>query len=85
MSNDQDLRADSKATTVKLSVMMFLQYFVWGVFFVTMGTYLGKVFSGEEKINSIIGGIYATQTWAALFAPLIVGFLGDRILSLIHI
>ena len=60
---------------------MFLQFFVWGVFFVTMGTYLGKLYEGKEGINSIIGSSYATQTWAALFAPLIVGFLGDRYLN----
>ena len=63
---------------IRLSIMMFLQFFVWGVFFVTMGTYLGKLFEGREGINSLIGSSYATQTWAALFAPLIVGFLGDR-------
>jgi len=61
--------------------MMFLQFFVWGVFFVTMGTYLSKLFEGQEGINSIIGQSYATQTWAALFAPLIVGFLGDRLMN----
>lgn len=68
-------------TRIKLCIMMFLQFFVWGVFFVTMGTYLSKLFEGQEGINSIIGQSYATQTWAALFAPLIVGFLGDRLMN----
>ncbi|MDB4676887.1 MFS transporter [bacterium] len=66
---------------LRLNIMMFFQFFVWGVFFVTMGTYLGKLFDGEEGLNSIIGSSYATQTWAALFAPLIVGFLGDRLMN----
>jgi nucleoside transporter len=39
------------------------------------------LFAGEEGINSIIGDSYATQTWGALFAPLIVGFLGDRLIN----
>ncbi len=60
---------------------MFLQFFIWGVFFVTMGTYLSKLFAGQEGINTIVGQSYATQTWAALFAPLIVGFLGDRLIN----
>ena len=66
---------------IKLSIMMFLQFFIWGVFFVTMGTYLTKLFANEEGINSIVGSTYATQTWAALFAPLIVGYLGDRLMN----
>jgi nucleoside transporter len=61
--------------------MMFLEFFIWGVFFVTMGTYLSKLFANEEGINSIVGSSYATQTWAALFAPLIVGYLGDRLMN----
>ena len=63
---------------------MFLQFFVWGAFFVTMGSYLGVIFSEyEEKgqLNSIIGSAYATQTWAAVFAPLIVGFVADRLFN----
>tara|TARA_R110002049_G_scaffold4601_6_gene32901 strand:- start:113054 stop:114343 length:1290 start_codon:yes stop_codon:yes gene_type:complete len=68
-------------TTIRLNIMMFLQFFIWGVFFVTMGTYLSQLFQGEAGINSIIGSSYATQTWAALFAPLIVGYLGDRVMN----
>ncbi|MFK8115427.1 MAG: MFS transporter [Rubripirellula sp.] len=71
----------NQSVRIKLSIMMFLQFFVWGVFFVTMGTYLSKLFEGQEGINSIVGQSYATQTWAALFAPLIVGFLGDRLMN----
>lgn len=62
----------------RLSIMMFLQFFVWGAFFVTMGSYLLSVFQGEAGINSIIGQAYATHNWAALLAPLFVGLLADR-------
>ena len=65
----------------RLNIMMFLQFFIWGVFFVTMGGYLAKLFENEEGVNSIIGRCYATQTWAALFAPLIVGYIGDRLMN----
>ncbi len=67
--------------TLRLNIMMFLQFFIWGAFFVPMGKYLGIIFSSKENLNSIIGSIYATQTWAALFAPLIVGFIADRLFN----
>ena len=66
---------------IRLSIMMFLQFFVWGAFFVTMGAYLGVIFKDKEGLNTIIGSIYATQPWAALFAPLIVGFAADRLFN----
>ena len=67
---------------VRLSIMMFLQFFIWGAFFVPMGGYLGKIFASYKgELNSIIGNTYATQTWAALFAPLIVGFVADRLFN----
>lgn len=73
--------ANNPTIFIRLCIMMFLEFFIWGVFFVTMGTYLTKVFEAEKNLNSIIGSMYATQTWAALFAPLIVGYLGDRLMN----
>jgi nucleoside transporter len=62
----------------RLSLMMFLQFFVWGGFFVTMGVYLLEIFQGEEGLNTIIGQSYATHNWAALLAPVLVGLIADR-------
>ena len=72
----------------RLGIMMFLQFFIWGAFFVTMGGYLGVIFKEYEargQLNTIIGNVYATQPWAALFAPLIVGFVADRLFNKEHV
>lgn len=68
----------SSRSAAKLSVMMFLQFFVWGAFFVPMGNYLGLIFSGEENLNTLIGNCYGTSNWAGLLAPLFVGLIADR-------
>ncbi len=70
-----------RAIVARLSIMMFLQFFIWGGFFVTMGSYLIQVFQGAEGINSIIGSAYATHNWAALLAPLFVGLIADRYMN----
>lgn len=62
----------------RLSLMMFLQFFIWGGFFVTMGSYLLEIFKDEENLNSIIGRAYATHNWAGMIAPLFVGLIADR-------
>ena len=64
----------TRGTTVRLSVMMFLQFFIWGSFFVPLGGYLGRIFAGEN----VVGHIYSTHNWAGLLAPLFVGLVADR-------
>ncbi|MEQ9409614.1 MAG: MFS transporter [Fuerstiella sp.] len=76
------------AIRLRLNIMMFLEFFIWGAFFVPMGSYLGVVFAeyqAQGTLNQIIGSTYATQTWAALFAPLIVGFVADRLFNKEHV
>ena len=62
----------------RLSIMMFLQYAVWGAWAVSLGGYMGKTleFSGLQ-----IGSVYSTTAIAAMISPLLMGILADRLFS----
>jgi nucleoside transporter len=61
----------------RLSIMMFLQFFVWGSWFVTLGLCLGvNGFSG-----TFIGESYGSAPIAAIIAPLFLGLIADRFFS----
>ena len=55
--------------------MMFLQFFIWGGWFVTMGSYLA---ANLHASGAQTGLAYSTQSWGAIIAPFIVGLIADR-------
>src|SRR5437773_12398084 len=63
------------ALKTKLSIFMFLQYFVWSSWYVSMGTYLGSAlkFSGQQ-----IGAAYGAFAIGSMISPFFVGLIADR-------
>ncbi|MGQ7247871.1 nucleoside permease [Halomonas sp. V046] len=72
----------------RLGIMMFLQFFIWGGWFVTLGTFLAQNLSAS---GGQIGMAFSTQSWGAIIAPLIIGLIADRyfraerILAVLHL
>ena len=75
-------------TKAKLSFMMFLEFFIWGGWFVTLGTFLSNNLSAS---GGQIGQAFSTQSWGAIIAPFIIGLIADRyfnaekILGVLHL
>src|SRR5438874_5820846 len=68
--------------------MMFLEFFIWGAWFVTLGSYLAANLHASGAQTALA---YSTQSWGAIIAPFIVGLVADRyfnaerLLGIIHI
>lgn len=68
--------------------MMFLEFFIWGGWFVTLGTFLGD---NLHATGGEIGTAFSTQSWGAIIAPFIIGLIADRyfnaerILAVLHL
>ena len=75
-------------TRFQLSTMMFLEFFIWGGWFVTLGTFLGQ---NLNATGAETGMAFSTQSWGAIIAPFIIGLIADRffnaerILGVLHV
>ena len=58
----------------RLSVMMFLQFFIWGSWYVTAGTYVPAM----KWPQATTGWVYTAGPIAALISPLLLGLIVDR-------
>jgi nucleoside transporter len=77
-----------KTIKTQLSIMMFLEFFIWGGWFVTLGTFMGN---NLNATGAETGMAYSTQSWGAIIAPFIIGLIADRffnaekILGVLHL
>ena len=62
----------------QLCAMMFLQFFIWGGWFVTLGSYLA---TNLQATGTQTAMAYSTQSWGAIVAPFIAGLLADRYIN----
>ena len=62
----------------QLSFMMFLEFFIWGGWFVTMGTFLSQSFNAS---GAQLAQAYETQSIGAIIAPFVIGLIADRYFS----
>lgn len=65
----------SATTRLQLWFMMFLQFFIWGAWFVSLGTFLELNLQADGRESA---RIFSTQSWGAIIAPFIVGLIADR-------
>lgn len=80
-------QSTSSAITAKLSVMMFLQFFIWGAWYVTAPNYLGSIGFGANDFS----WTYSVGPIAGIISPFFVGMIADRffpaqrVLAVLHL
>jgi nucleoside transporter len=62
----------------RLAIMMFLQFFIWGGWFVTMGSFLS---ANLDATGAQSATAYSTQSWGAIIAPFVIGLIADRFVN----
>ena len=62
-----------KAVRIRLILMNFLQWAVWGAYLTSMGNYLGKA-----GLSDHIGWFYSMQGIVSIFMPAIIGIIADK-------
>jgi nucleoside transporter len=78
----------SRTLRIRLGAMMLLQFFIWGGWFVTMGSYLAANLAATGSQSALA---YSTQSWGAIIAPFVIGLIADkyfnaeRLLGIIHL
>ena len=78
----------NSTTRFKLSAMMFLEFFIWGAWFVTLGTFLNDNLSASGPQSA---AAFSTQSFGAIIAPFVIGLIADRyfnaekILGILHL
>lgn len=67
----------------RLTLMNFLQFFVWGIWLISLGGYMGQTFGPIEgkSIGLSIGRTYGSMGWASLFMPALLGIIADKYFS----
>ena len=70
------------ALKLRLIVMNFLQFFIWGAWLITIGAYwfqtLPEIYPDKEWSGAAFGALFSTMGWAALVMPSLLGIVADK-------
>jgi len=69
--------ADARGVQIRLSIMMFIEFFIWGSWYVSMGPYL----AARKMSDTDIGTAYTLSPIGAIIAPFFLGLIADRFFS----
>lgn len=72
------MSSTSPSVTPRLSIMMFLQFAVWGAWYVTVANYMGRA---EVGMSASVGHAYTVGPIAAIVSPFFLGMIADRFFS----